>query len=65
MGTATATDGAVSNPGALASGAQYVWTDYRHPAPGLTDYQVRLPDDAVAIANPVRAAAKCAGIPLE
>jgi len=50
---------------ALASGAQYVWTDYRHPEPGLTDYQVRLPDDAIAIANPVRAAGKCAGIPIE
>jgi hypothetical protein len=49
----------------LASGAQYVWTDYRHPEPGLTDYQVRLPDGAVALANPVRAAARCAGIPLE
>jgi hypothetical protein len=49
----------------LASGAQYVWTDYRHPEPGLTDYHVRLPDGAVALANPVRAAARCAGIPLE
>jgi hypothetical protein len=50
---------------ALASGAQYVSTDYRRPEPGLTDYQVRLPNDAIALANPVRAAAKCAGIPLE
>jgi hypothetical protein len=50
---------------ALASGAQYVWTDYRHPEPGLTDYQVRLPGDAIAVANPVRAAGKCAGIPIE
>jgi hypothetical protein len=49
----------------LASGAQYVWTDYRHPEPGLTDYQVRLPDGAIALANPVRAAARCAGIPVE
>jgi hypothetical protein len=50
---------------ALASGAQYVSTDYRRPEPGLSDYQVRLPGDAIAIANPVRAADKCAGIPLE
>jgi hypothetical protein len=50
---------------ALASGAQYVSTDYRRPEPGLTDYEVRLPDGAAAIGNPVRAAGKCAGIPLE
>jgi hypothetical protein len=50
---------------ALASGAQYVWTDYRRPEPGLTDYQVRLPAGAIAIGNPVRAAGKCAGIPIE
>jgi hypothetical protein len=50
---------------ALASGAQYVSTDYRRPDPDLTDYQVRLPGEAIAIANPVRAAARCAGIPIE
>jgi len=50
---------------ALASGAQYVSTDYRHPEPGLTNYQVRLPAGAIAVCNPVRAAGKCAGIPLE
>jgi len=50
---------------ALVSGAQYVSTDYRHPEPGLTAYQVRLPDGAIALCNPVRAADKCAGIAIE
>jgi hypothetical protein len=50
---------------ALISGAQYVSTDYRHPEPGLTDYQVRLPAGAIAVCNPIRAADKCAGIPIE
>jgi hypothetical protein len=50
---------------ALASGAQYVSTDYRHPEPGLTGYQVRLPGEAIAVCNPVRAAKKCGGIPIE
>ena len=50
---------------ALASGAQYVSTDYPHPEPGLTDYQARLPGKAIAVCNPVRAAGKCAGIPIE
>jgi hypothetical protein len=50
---------------ALACGAQYVSTDYRRPEPGLTDYHVRLPDGAVAVGNPVRAAGKCAGLPIE
>jgi Phosphoinositide phospholipase C, Ca2+-dependent len=50
---------------ALVSGAQYVSTDYRHPEPGLTSYQVRLPDGAIALCNPVRAADKCAGIAIE
>ena len=50
---------------AQMSGAQYVSTDYRHPEPGLTDYQVRLPAGAIALCNPIRAADKCAGIPIE
>jgi hypothetical protein len=50
---------------ALASGAQYVSSDYPHPEPGLTDYFVRLPGKAIAVCNPVRAADKCAGIPIE
>jgi hypothetical protein len=50
---------------ALASGAQYVSTDYRQPDARLSDYQVRLPGGAITVCNPVRAAAKCAGIPIE
>jgi hypothetical protein len=50
---------------ALASGAQYVSTDYPHPEPGLTAYVARLPGKDIAVCNPVRAAAKCAGIPIE
>ncbi|TNY35974.1 phosphatidylinositol-specific phospholipase C1-like protein [Thermomonospora catenispora] len=47
---------------ALASGAQWVSTDY--PAPGMsdrwgTDYHVSLPDGAVARCNPVTAPAAC------
>ncbi|HLY78163.1 MAG TPA: phosphatidylinositol-specific phospholipase C1-like protein [Caulobacteraceae bacterium] len=50
---------------ALASGAQYVSTDYRHPDTRLSDYQARLPNGAITVCNPVRAADKCAGIPVE
>ena len=50
---------------ALASGAQYVSTDYPHPEPGLTGYFARLPGKDIAVCNPVRAADKCAGIPIE
>jgi hypothetical protein len=50
---------------ALASGAQYVSTDYRHPDTRLSDYQARLPDGAITVCNPVRAADKCAGISIE
>ena len=51
---------------ALASGAQYVSTDYLWPELRLhTDYQVRLPGDAAAQCNPVRAAGKCAGRAVE
>jgi Phosphoinositide phospholipase C, Ca2+-dependent len=49
----------------LASGAQYVSTDYRRPDPRLSDYQVRLPGDAIALCNPRRAPERCAGVPLE
>ena len=35
------------------------------PQPGLTDYQVRLPGEAIAVCNPVRAAGKCGGLPIE
>jgi hypothetical protein len=50
---------------ALASGAQYVSTDYRRPDKRLSDYVVRLPGGAITVCNPVRAAAKCAGLPVE
>ena len=49
----------------LASGAQYVSTDYRRPDPRLSDYQVRLPGGAIALCNPRRAPERCAGIPIE
>ena len=50
---------------ALASGAQYVSTDYRHPDARLSPYEVRLPGGAITLCNPVRAAARCAGIAIE
>jgi hypothetical protein len=50
---------------ALASGAQYVSTDYRHPDTRLSDYQARLPNGAITVCNPVRTADKCSGIPIE
>ncbi|MDR3511146.1 MAG: phosphatidylinositol-specific phospholipase C1-like protein [Caulobacteraceae bacterium] len=50
---------------ALVSGAQYVSTDYRHPDARFSSYQVRLPGEAVAVCNPVRAPKACAGIPIE
>jgi len=50
---------------AFASGAQYVSTDYFEPDPRFGPYRVRFDDGAVARCNPVRAADKCAGIPIE
>ncbi len=50
---------------ALASGAQYVSTDYRQPDARFSDYQVRLPGGAIAICNPQRAPERCAGLPIE
>jgi hypothetical protein len=49
----------------LLSGAQYVSTDYRRPDLRWSDYQVRLPGEAIALANPRRRPERCAGIPLE
>jgi hypothetical protein len=46
---------------ALASGAQYVSTDYMQPDPRFPSYSVRLPDGAITVCNPVRAAKKCGG----
>lgn len=51
---------------ALASGAQFVSTDYLWPEARLgNDYQLRLPDGAAALCNPVRAANRCAGLPVD
>lgn len=50
---------------ALASGAQYVSTDYMRPDTRFGDYQARMPDGVVASCNPVRAPERCAGLPVE
>jgi hypothetical protein len=51
---------------ALASGAQYVSTDYLWPDPRFPGgYQVRLPASAAALCNPVRAANRCGGAAIE
>jgi hypothetical protein len=50
---------------ALASGAQYVSTDYMHPDTRFSDYRARMPDGVVAACNPVRGPERCAGIPVE
>jgi hypothetical protein len=50
---------------ALASGAQYVSTDYRHPDVRLSPYEVRLPNGAITVCNPVRAAGRCGGATIE
>lgn len=48
---------------ALASGAQYVSTDYLWPDLRLPGgYQVRLPQGAAALCNPVRVANACGGL---
>ena len=50
---------------AFLCGAQYVCTDYRRPDARFSDYRVRLPDGAIAVANPQRAPERCAGIAIE
>ncbi|MFT3792502.1 MAG: phosphatidylinositol-specific phospholipase C1-like protein [Rudaea sp.] len=50
---------------AFASGAQFVSTDYFEPDPRFGPYRVRFDDGAIAHCNPVRAAGKCAGTPIE
>ena len=45
---------------ALASGAQYVSTDYMQADPHLSEYSVQLPGKAVAVCNPLRVN-HCAG----
>lgn len=46
---------------ALASGAQYVSTDYMQPDPRFAGYSVRLPEGAATVCNPVRAQEQCGG----
>ena len=51
---------------ALASGAQYVSTDYLWPDPRFPGgYQVRLTAGAAALCNPIRAANRCSGTAIE
>jgi hypothetical protein len=50
---------------ALASGAQFVSTDYPEPNPEFSPYQVRLPGGVVARPNPVSGDPALAGIDLE
>ena len=50
---------------ALASGAQYVSTDYMHPDTRFGSYQARMPDGVVAACNPQRHPERCAGLPIE
>ncbi len=50
---------------ALASGAQYVSTDYMVPDTRFGPYQARMPDGVAVACNPLRAAGKCAGLPVE
>jgi len=51
---------------ALASGAQYISTDYMQADPRWPGgYQARLPGDAVAVCNPLRAVQACDGLAVE
>lgn len=51
---------------ALASGAQFISTDYLWPEPRLNNgYQVRLPAGAAAACNPLRTGQRCAGLAVD
>ena len=52
---------------ALASGAQFVSTDFPEPSlnPGFTDYFVEIPDGSPARCNPVRIVGGCRNDALE
>lgn len=50
---------------ALSGGAQYVSTDYPDADTRFGAYRVSFEDGAVARCNPLRAATKCAGLPIE
>jgi hypothetical protein len=58
--TAEARSGDVARrEAALASGAQYVSTDYMQPDRRFGPYTVRLPEGATTICNPVRQTQRC------
>lgn len=50
---------------ALASGAQYISTDYMRPDTRFGPYQARMPDGVIAACNPKRQPERCAGLPVE
>jgi len=50
---------------ALASGAQYVSTDYMHPDTRFSPYQARMPEGVIAACNPQRHPERCAGLAVE
>jgi hypothetical protein len=50
---------------AMASGAQYVSTDYMQPDPRFGTYQARMPEGFIAACNPQRHPERCAGLPIE
>ena len=50
---------------ALASGAQYVSTDYMRPDPRFSGYQARMPEGVIAACNPQRHPERCAGLAIE
>lgn len=65
-GTREARDGDTRRrEAALASGAQYVSTDYPWPDRRFGSYRVMLPGAAAASCNPLRAPARCAAGPVE
>jgi len=59
------TDDTARRDKALASGAQYVSTDYMQPDTRFGPYQVRMPKGFVAACNPQRHPERCAGLPVE
>ncbi len=50
---------------ALASGAQYVSTDYMQPDTRFGPYLARMPQGVTAACNPQRHPQRCAGLPVE
>jgi len=50
---------------ALASGAQYISTDYMHPDSRFSPYQARMPQRVIAACNPQRHPERCAGLAVE